>query len=146
MVVRRKGKGRKKRGLHTYHGAKKKWRGAGSRGGRGRAGRMKHKKSLAVKERQRIRGDSLHKRQGNKFGFKIPQDVIRAHQINAINLRDVDILAAKLGLKEINLADYGFHKVLSGGRITRPLTIKAHKFSQKAKEEIESIGGKAVEG
>jgi large subunit ribosomal protein L15 len=34
---------------------------------------------------------------------------------------------------------------LSKGDLTRPLTIKAKKFSKKAKEKIEKAGGKAVE-
>jgi len=146
MVVRKQKKSRWKRGLHTYHGAKKKWRGGGSRGGRGMSGMMKHKKSFAIKMHPKIVGASLHKRKGNKFGFKIPPQVKRIHQINTISIRDIDILATKLGLKEVNLADYDFQKVLSGGRLTRPLTVKAAKFSEKAKHIIEECGGKAIEG
>ncbi|MBU4033141.1 MAG: uL15 family ribosomal protein [Candidatus Thermoplasmatota archaeon] len=146
MVVRRVKKGTKRRGLHTYHGAKKKWRGAGSRGGRGRAGLMKHKKSLVTRFNPAQKGVSLHKRQGHKFGFKIPQKIQRIYKINSINVRDIDRLTRKLGLKEINLADYNFQKVLSGGRLTRALTIKAAKFSEKAKQEIEASGGKVIEG
>lgn len=146
MVVRKQKKNRGKRGLHTYHGAKKKWRGGGSRGGRGRAGMMKHKKSLAIKLKPKLVGESLHKRRGNKFGFKIPPQVKRINEINVINLRDLDILTTKLGLKEINLEDYDFQKVLSGGRLTKPLTVKAAKFSEKAKQIIEECGGKVIEG
>jgi large subunit ribosomal protein L15 len=146
MVVRRCKKGTKKRGLHTYHGAKKKWRGAGSRGGRGNSGMLKHKKSLVTKLHPAMRGASLHKRQGHKFGFKLPQKIQRIYKINAINVRDIDTLARRLGLKEINLADYNYQKVLSGGRLTRALTIKAAKFSEKAKQEIEESGGKIIEG
>lgn len=36
-------------------------------------------------------------------------------------------------------------KVLADGDLTRALTIKAHKFSVKAKEKIEAVGGKAEE-
>ncbi len=34
-------------------------------------------------------------------------------------------------------------KVLGQGELTRPLTIKAHKFSKTALEKIQAIGGKA---
>ncbi|OWZ84471.1 50S ribosomal protein L15 [Natranaerobius trueperi] len=33
-------------------------------------------------------------------------------------------------------------KVLGKGELDKPLTVKAHKFSQQAKEKIESAGGK----
>ena len=33
-------------------------------------------------------------------------------------------------------------KVLGNGKLERKLTVKAHKFSSKAKEEIEKLGGK----
>ena len=34
-------------------------------------------------------------------------------------------------------------KVLADGALTKRLTVKAHAFSSKAKEKIESLGGKA---
>ncbi|MGC8820589.1 MAG: 50S ribosomal protein L15 [Fervidobacterium sp.] len=33
-------------------------------------------------------------------------------------------------------------KILARGEITKPLTVKAHKFSESAKEKIEKVGGK----
>jgi len=33
-------------------------------------------------------------------------------------------------------------KILARGEITKPLVVKAHKFSEKAKEKIEKVGGK----
>ncbi|HOO74031.1 MAG TPA: 50S ribosomal protein L15 [Tepiditoga sp.] len=34
-------------------------------------------------------------------------------------------------------------KILGNGEITKPLTVKAHKFSESAKTKIEAAGGKA---
>jgi large subunit ribosomal protein L15 len=34
-------------------------------------------------------------------------------------------------------------KILADGSLTKPLTVKAHAFSSKAKEKIEALGGKA---
>jgi large subunit ribosomal protein L15 len=34
-------------------------------------------------------------------------------------------------------------KILGDGSLSKPLTIKAHGFSSKAKEKIEALGGKA---
>ncbi|RTZ58084.1 MAG: 50S ribosomal protein L15, partial [Gammaproteobacteria bacterium] len=36
-------------------------------------------------------------------------------------------------------------KILGDGDITKPLIVKAHKFSKSAKEKIEAAGGKAIE-
>ncbi len=36
-------------------------------------------------------------------------------------------------------------KILGDGEITKPLVVKAHKFSKSAKEKIEAAGGKAIE-
>jgi len=34
-------------------------------------------------------------------------------------------------------------KVLADGSLTKPLTVKAHAFSSKAREKLEALGGKA---
>ena len=36
-------------------------------------------------------------------------------------------------------------KILGDGEITKPLIVKAHKFSKSAKEKIEAAGGQAIE-
>ena len=132
----RKRKTRKMRGsMRCGYGGKKKHRGAGSRGGRGRAGLMKHKKSLMVKKFPNYFGRS---------GFKIPQKARKKGK--SITLKDIDIITKKLGLKEINLSEYGYEKVLSTGKISQPLTIKAEKIVEKAKEKITAAGGQAIEG
>ena len=135
MVIRRKKKVRKQRGSWTHGwGGKKKHRGSGSRGGVGKAGRKKFKKSWVIKHKPKYFG---------KRGFKIP--VGSKKGVVAINLRDVDLLAKNLNKTEINLCELGFDKVLSTGNLTQPLTIKAKKFVERAKQKIEQSGGKAIE-
>ncbi len=135
MVVRRESKSRKLRGRKTHgYGSKKKHRGAGSRGGKGQSGMMKHKKSFMLKY------DPQH---FGKIGFKIPPAAKKTE--NAINLRNIDILARKINKTEINLSELGFDKVLSTGKLTQPLTVKAKKFVEKAKEKIVEAGGKVIE-
>ncbi|MEM5872284.1 MAG: uL15m family ribosomal protein [Candidatus Aenigmatarchaeota archaeon] len=135
MVVRFKKKIRKKRGTRTCgYGSHKKHRGGGSRGGRGKAGLLKHKKSWMLK----YEPDHFGKR-----GFKVPKKAKK--EIKAITLRDLDILAKKLNKTEINLSELGFDKVLSTGNLTQALTIKAKKFTENAKKKIEEVGGKAIE-
>jgi large subunit ribosomal protein L15 len=133
MVVRKRKKVRKLRGSRT-HGWGKNHRGAGSRGGRGKAGMLKHRKSWML----RYEPDHF-----GKVGFKVPPEAKK--RLKAINLRDIDNLAKKLGKNEIDISEFGYDKVLSKGDLTQPLTIKAKKFSKKAKEKIEKAGGKAVE-
>ncbi|MBU3905341.1 MAG: uL15 family ribosomal protein [Nanoarchaeota archaeon] len=137
MVVKTRKKIIKLRGSRTCAGGHaKKRRGAGSRGGRGNAGLGKHKKSLMVKEMPKHYG---------RYGFKLPQKVNRLKEINAIKLRDIDILANKLGLEQVDLTKFGYDKVLSGGILTKPITVKAKLFSKKAKQMIVKYGGSIIE-
>lgn len=134
MPARFRKKVRKLRGSKTHGwGSKKKHRGGGSQGGKGKSGLMKHKKSWMLKY------DPNH---FGRVGFKIPHKI----KIKAISLRDIDNLARKINKTEIDLKEFGYQKVLSNGYLTQPLTIKAQKFVEKAKQKIEQAGGKAIEG
>ena len=55
------------------------------------------------------------------------------------------MLAKKLNKTELNLLELGYHKVLSTGKLTQPLSITARVFTPKAKAKIEEVGGKAIE-
>jgi large subunit ribosomal protein L15 len=135
MVVRRKKKITRLRGSRTQgFGSHKKHRGAGSRGGRGQAGLHKHKKSWMLKN------DPNH---FGKIGFKVPPAAKR--QVRSITLKDIDILAKKMKKSEIDVSELGFDKVLSTGKVTQALTVKAKKVVGKAKKKIEEAGGKVVE-
>ncbi len=135
MVVRKRKKIRKMRGSRTQgYGSHKKHRGGGSRGGRGKAGMMKHKKSWMLKHEPGHFG---------KRGFKVPPGSKK--QIKAITLKDVDVLAKKLNKTEIDISEFGYDKVLSTGKLTQPLTIKSKKFVDRAKKKIEEAGGKVIE-
>jgi len=123
----------KMRGSKTHgYGSKKKHRGSGSRGGRGGAGKFDQKKIFVMKYQpwrlEKKRFKSLRQK------GKIPE-------IKAINLRDIEKLSDK---DEINLAEFGYDKVLASGNIKRPLIIKAKSFSEFAIKKIEKTGGKAV--
>jgi len=135
MVVRFRKKSRRMRGSKTHGwGMKKKHRGAGSQGGRGQAGMLKHKKSWMIMNEPNHFGER---------GFKVPLEV--KSKVKAITLKDLDVLAKKLNKNEIDISELGFDKVLSNGKLTQPLTIKAKKFVDKAKQKIEEAGGKPIE-
>ncbi len=133
MVMRFRKKVRRQRGskLHGW-GAKKKHRGKGSKGGHGMAGLLKHKKMWM------LANDPEH---FGRTGFKVPQRVARASKEKAINLRMLDKIAAG---SEINLSELGYGKLLSGGKITKPLAVKVAKFTEEAKRKIEEAGGRIV--
>lgn len=141
MVIRKEGK--RRRGERTYHGSHKKWRGAGSQGGRGSSGMHKQKWSYTVKYEPDHFG---------KKGFKRPSAAVK--EIKAINLDDLDRMVDKLLEKKlaerdgdkikINLQKIGYDKLLGSGRLTRPLIIESKSFSESAIKKLEEAGGKAV--
>ena len=142
MITKRK-KNTRQRGSKTHGwGAKKKHRGAGNRGGRGKAGtgkRADQKKPTILKKY----GRSYF----GKFGFKKPNK----KNIKAINLEYLEknfdeLLKNKLIKQEkdtfiINLKDLKINKLLGNGKITKKFKIIAERFSKNAKEKIEKLGG-----
>ncbi|MEM0201179.1 MAG: uL15 family ribosomal protein [Candidatus Micrarchaeaceae archaeon] len=130
MVQRRSKKNRRNLGRRTWAaGNKKNNRGAGSRGGTGRAGR-KHKWTRIVKyEKERI----------GKPGFTR----WNASKLNVINL---DLISEKIqkNKEESSSIELNGYKVLSDGSLNKPITIKANAFSKKAIEKIKKAGGDAI--
>jgi large subunit ribosomal protein L15 len=139
-------KKRRQRGSRTHGGGShKKRRGAGHRGGRGRAGRDKHEQYLYPPL--------------GKSGFKRPQKV--QEQIETINVRELDedavVLAAEGVAEETgdgyevdvrDVVEDGHScdavKVLAGGQVHESLTVHADAFSDGAREALEDAGGEAV--
>jgi len=44
-------------------------------------------------------------------------------------------------MRQVGLVRGGMIKILASGEVGKPLTVKAHGFSQKAKAKIEAAGG-----
>lgn len=121
-----KSKLKKFRGSRTFGGGThKNRRGAGSRGGRGKAGNGKHHFVRAM-----MRGQQM-----GKYGFHRPT----TKRIDAINVSELDSMASEDGR-----IDLGKMKVLGGGRLTRSLSVSAASFSAVAREKIEEAGGEVV--
>jgi large subunit ribosomal protein L15 len=129
MVVRRRRRSNKKRGGRTQHGNTKNWRGAGSRGGRGRAGSHKHKYSKYY----------------NTFGVKIRMKPKQPND-KAINLGDLDALIPQwLEQKKcekdsenrivLDGKKIGVTKILSAGTTRHELVLKNISLSKKAEEK-----------
>lgn len=142
MVVRRRKKVAKYRGYGTHGGGfRKKRRGAGSRGGRGRAGsgkRAGHKKFTFVNELGRVGFTS-------KRGFKI-----KALNVGYFTLEKVEkLVGAGKAVKEknsysINLAKLGYGKLLGAGKTNLKLKITVASYSSSAEEKIKSAGGEII--
>ena len=88
-------------------------------------------------------------RRAPKWGFKNPTRV----EYKAINVSDIEALAAATGLKELGIAEIvaaglasknDLVKVLGNGEIKAAVNVTAHAFSKSAIEKIEAAGGKAA--
>ena len=81
-----------------------------------------------------------------KFGFSNDRfRLVRAH----VNLRDLNqfeegatVDPAALHTRRMIAKKVQYVKVLATGELTKPLTIKAHGFSARARQAIEDAGGK----
>ncbi|KZX10743.1 uL15m family ribosomal protein [Methanobrevibacter filiformis] len=143
-MIRRKRKINKMRGSRSIGGGcTKKRRGAGHKGGKGKAGGKKHHWTWIVKF------DPDHY---GKHGFKRPQSMIKkSSPVNLDYLQDKteQLLKKGIAIKEgdsivIDVTKLGFNKVLGNGKLLSPLTIKSPKFSASAEEKIQSAGGEAI--
>jgi len=86
------------------------------------------------------------KRRVPKRGFRNPFQSKPA----VVNLGQLEIFASGSEVSPELLARHGLVKggerqikILGDGSLSKPLVVKAHAFSSKAKEKIEALGGKA---
>jgi len=131
MKLKRRKKSSRMQGSVTHgHGARKKNRGSGSKGGKGMAGtgkRADQKKTLIL---------TYEKPYFGKHGFPS-----RKKKLKVINLDDLEEIARKTGKKEVNLKNY---KILGDGSISTALIITASAFSKSAEEKIKKAGGSVI--
>ncbi len=136
MERKRKKKNRLRGNRSHGKGNTKNSRGAGCRGGRGRAGSHKHKYS------------KYHKTFGTKKRLK-PKTGKKAVSIERLN-EIIDGLAEKNkvkkeGKKYLIGKEFPYKKIVSPGTPEGEWKIRGIKLSASAKEAIEAAGGKAEE-
>ncbi len=131
----------KYRGSRTCGGGThKNRRGAGNRGGRGRAGINAHH---FVKWYKEMGGPVF-----GKNGFSnSSQLTVTVMDVGIIDQIIPSLLAQGIAKNDgdaivINTADMGINKVLGSGKVTKKLNISAQAFSESAKIKIEKMGGK----
>jgi large subunit ribosomal protein L15 len=131
----------KYRGSRTCGGGThKNRRGAGNRGGRGRAGINAHH---FVKWYKEMGGPVF-----GKDGFSNSSQItVTVMDVGIIDQIIPSLLAQGIAKNEgdvivINTAEMGIDKVLGSGKVTKKMNISAQAFSESAKAKIEKMGGK----
>ena len=132
----------KYRGSRTCGGGThKNRRGAGNRGGRGRAGQRDHRFTHFHQKGEIANG---------KHGFVSKTSV----PVSALDIGEIDQMAEALlreglaskegDLIALDATEIGIDKVLGGGRVTHKMSISAREFSERARAKIEEMGGQAM--
>ncbi len=128
--------------------------GKGKTSGRGQKGAGSRS---GAKTRVNFEGGQMpiHMRMGKMRGptkkMSMPFEPFRTHT-QAVNLQDLDRRfehGAEVTLEALAAQGLASRKgvpvkVLAKGRLTKPLTVSAHKFSAAARENIEAVGGTVV--
>ncbi|WP_332450311.1 uL15m family ribosomal protein [Methanoculleus sp.] len=132
----------KYRGSRTCGGGThKNRRGAGNRGGRGRAGQRDHRFSHFY-----LKGEISNGKHGFVNKTSVP--------VSALDIGEIDQMAEALlreglatqegDLITLDATEIGIEKVLGGGRVTHKMSISAREFSERARAKIEEMGGQAT--
>ena len=136
-MIRKGKKINKMRGSRSNGGGSvKRRRGAGNKGGKGKAGAGKHHWSTTVIENRYYFG---------KHGFKRPQKTIHKSypvNLNFLNDKAEEFVEQGIATKEddvivIDVTELGYNKVLATGSLDIPLVVKSPAFSESAIEKIE---------
>jgi large subunit ribosomal protein L15 len=128
----------------STHYQKRLGRGRGS--GLGQTSGKGHKGQLARSGGRVRRGfeggqTPLHRRLP-KFGFNNVDFATRYEIVNLSQLEKLSGTVTPETLKLSGLVHGTPVKILGHGKLSKALTVKAHKFSEKAKTAIEAAGGK----
>jgi large subunit ribosomal protein L15 len=137
MATRLRKTRRLRGGRHMGWGQVGQHRASGHKGGLGIAGLHKYHFSTLLKEKPDHFGhDSTHP----------PHPIITRKWAS---VRDLDDLFSKFGKEEggkkiIDLITAGYDKLLGGGKVSNPYTVKVPRFTATAEEKIKSVGGEVL--
>ena len=133
------GRAKRFRGNHTHGRGKKAGRGAGLKGGRGRAGANKHRFLML----QILGGKHEHmaaKRWG-RVGFKYRS---RDGNPKPVSVNVGDLPLRFPGQTDLDLKAQGIGKLLGSGEITHKVTVKVDHASAGAIEKVKAAGGQVT--
>src|SRR5438067_6961488 len=141
----KKRKSSKRRGDREMGRGRKKGRGAGLRGGRGNAGKHKHKRVHYAKLGEEFGATN--------YGFKRPDEAIEV--VNAVNVSELDNVLPRLvqmgeaqeqaGVFTVDLARMGIDKLLGSGQVRSKIKVTVSAATPSAKAKIEEAGGSVAE-
>lgn len=116
--------------------------GMGQTAGKGNKGQLQ--RSGGVSRRGFEGGQTPLMRRLPKFGFT---NAAFANNFEVMNVSMLERFAGTITPETLKEAGYlrknDKLKILGGGKITKAITVKAHKFTESAKKAIEAAGGKA---
>jgi large subunit ribosomal protein L15 len=133
------GRAKKFRGNHTHGRGKKAGRGAGLKGGRGRAGVNKHRFLML----QVLGGKHAHlaAKPWGRVGFKF-RSRNGNEQPETVNVGELAVRFP--GQTEVDLAKAGIGKLLGSGSISHKVTVKVDQASEGAIAKVKAAGGSVV--
>jgi large subunit ribosomal protein L15 len=139
LTAPRKSRHRKKRVGRGQGSGLGKTAGRGGKGQKARTGNMRFEGFEG--------GQSPLQRRLPKFGFLSPNRVHYAivNLSDLADLKGTTVDEAALRERRLVQGKWDGIKVLGGGELKQALTVRAHKFSAKAREAIEKAGGKVEE-
>lgn len=139
----KKRKSSKRRGDREMGRGRKKGRGAGLRGGRGNAGKHKHK---------RVHYALLGQEFGRPKGFDLPDEVkpvsvgVNVSELDTVLPRLVEMGEASVnnGVYTIDLTKMGVDKLLGSGQVRSKIHVTVASATESAKAKITEAGGNVV--
>lgn len=131
------GKAKKMRGSMTHGRGKKAGRGAGLKGGRGRAGANKHR----FLQLQVLGGKHAHlaAKPFGRVGF-----TSKSRTMPDVTINVGDLAARFPGESEVSLTAAGYTKLLGSGTAAGAVRVHVAKATGTAVEKIEAAGGEVV--
>ena len=112
------------------------------RGEKGQKSRSGHKHKLGFEGGQMPLHRRVPKRGFTNARFRVEYAVVNIERLEVFDAGTIvtpDVLLKRGIIRKIKDG----LKVLGDGALTKPLTVRAHKFSAKAQERITGVGGKA---
>ena len=167
-----KKKVKKFRGSRTHgKGRNDRNRGAGCRGGRGNAGRHKHKYIKFIKlakmglyqfgkhgftrpipQRDHLKRKLRELKEEGKLDEYTYRFLYTRPDLNVSDLDEIVDRLVNLGLAEkvddiyiVDLSTLGYRKLLGSGIVTKKIEVKVERATPRAIEKIEEVGGRVVQ-
>ena len=147
-MTTRQRKVRHQRGSRTHGwGTSGQHRGSGMRGGFGRAGRYRHKRSRLIRTKE-----FSDMRYAGKKGFiSVAQKQRRERAINLIQLTGLiaaltreNRLKTENNMPMVDLQELGYAKLLGTGSISQAVRVKVGRCSESALRKLKEAGGDAM--